>query len=148
MKDKTIYERIQLLREEIAGMNLKKTGDNQHMRFTYFELSDFLPQVTKLCVKYGLSPTLQFNDTSVHLMVFGSYETDKGVWVAYTVPRVSTKIDECKTKDGRVLMKSAQLMGMDISYYRRYLYMIFADLCEPDGLDAMKQGEQYGDDKF
>jgi len=133
-KPATVLERIQLLRQELKSMNLKKTGVNAHQRYSYFELKDFLPETIDLCVKHRLTPIMQYTETMIELWVYASENEDDCCY--FSIPKVSTNISECMSKEGRQLLKSSQLMGMDITYARRYLYGLFVDLVETDGFDS------------
>ena len=60
-----IYEKIQLVKEEILESNLKKSGENKFAGFKYYELADFLPTIIKLCnnnCKTLINPTQLWGD--------------------------------------------------------------------------------------
>ena len=44
-----IYEKIQLIKEELLEANLKRTGENKFAGFKYYELADIIPTIIQLC---------------------------------------------------------------------------------------------------
>ena len=49
-----IFTKIQHVRAELQTKNIIKSGINKFSGFSYFELSDFLPAINELCLKYHL----------------------------------------------------------------------------------------------
>jgi hypothetical protein len=49
-----IYEKLQKIKLELLEANIKKTGENKFSKFKYYELSDFVPEIVKLCEKHKI----------------------------------------------------------------------------------------------
>jgi hypothetical protein len=125
--------RIQQLRKEFKDFPLKKSGFNKHMNFEYFELKDFLPTVTDLLAQHRLTSVMTFADKYVVLHVFSWDEPNDTI--SLQAPRV-----ESDSKG----QKAIQVLGADITYYRRYLYGMLVDLVENDMHDASLGGKAEG----
>lgn len=123
--EKTIYEHIQDVRNELSKTPLKKSGYNSHLKFNYFELADFVPTATRLFAERGLCPifSIVMNQDGFEMAVL---KIVKGAeQVTFTTP----------TSDP-TNMGGIQALGAKITYLRRYLYLIALDLVENDIVDA------------
>lgn len=123
--DKTIYELLQDVRDEISKTPLKKSGFNKHLNFNYFELADFVPTATRLFAQKGLCPlfSITYDPNGVEVAVL------KIVKGAESITFTSPTSDPTN-------MQGIQALGAKITYMRRYMYMIALDLTENDVVDA------------
>lgn len=119
-----IYQKIQAIKEELLEMNLKKSGLNKFANFSYYELSDFLPQIIKLCNKYNLFTQINFNETNGTLTIIDADDTN--VKVEYITPTEELELKGCN---------KIQALGGAQTYLRRYLYMNAFDITENDLFD-------------
>lgn len=116
-----IYQKIQAIKEELLEMNLKKSGLNKFANFSYYELSDFLPQIIKLCNKYNLFTQINFNETNGTLTIIDAEEPNSKV--EYVTPTEELELKGCN---------KIQALGGTQTYLRRYLYMNAFDITEND----------------
>jgi hypothetical protein len=124
-----IYQKIQLVKEEILKENLKKSGENKYAGFKYYELADFTPSIIKLCNKVGLFTKITFSEELATLKIIN---VDKSEEVEeYTSPMRNLVLKGCN---------EIQALGGVETYSRRYLYMSAFDIIENDMFDA-KSGE-------
>lgn len=79
-----IYQKMQAIKEELLEMNLKKSGLNKFANFSYYELSDFLPQIIKLCNKYNLFTQINFDKENGTLTIVNAENTDE--IISYITP--------------------------------------------------------------
>ena len=119
-----IYQKIQAIKEELLEMNLKKSGLNKFANFSYYELSDFLPQIIKLCNKYNLFTQINFNETNGILTIIDADDTNTKV--EYITPTEELELKGCN---------KIQALGGTQTYLRRYLYMNAFDIIENDLFD-------------
>lgn len=123
--DKTIYEHLQDVRDEISKTPLKKSGFNKHLNFNYFELADFVPTATRLFAQKGLCPlfSITYDPNGVEVAVLKIVKGAESI--TFTSPTSEP-----------TNMQGIQALGAKITYMRRYMYMIALDLTENDVVDA------------
>lgn len=119
-----IYQKMQAIKEELLEMNLKKSGLNKFANFSYYELSDFLPQIIKLCNKYNLFTQINFNKEDGTLTIIDAEEPNSKV--EYVTPTEELELKGCN---------KIQALGGTQTYLRRYLYMNAFDITENDLFD-------------
>ena len=119
-----IYQKMQAIKEELLEMNLKKSGLNKFANFSYYELSDFLPQIIKLCNKYNLFTQINFKQEDGTLTIIDAEEPNSKV--EYITPTEELELKGCN---------KIQALGGTQTYLRRYLYMNAFDITENDLFD-------------
>lgn len=119
-----IYQKMQAIKEELLEMNLKKSGLNKFANFSYYELSDFLPQIIKLCNKYNLFTQINFDKENGTLTIVNAENTDETI--SYITPTEELELKGCN---------KIQALGGIQTYLRRYLYMNAFDITENDLFD-------------
>ena len=125
-KTKNVYQKLLEARIKFLASNPEKSGKNMHLAFKYFELDDIVPIATKIFEEVGLIPIV-------------SFESDKAVMqicnidVPEEIISFSTPVVTLAENKGT---NAVQAFGATITYFRRYLYMIALDICEPDGFDC------------
>jgi hypothetical protein len=108
---------------------LNKSGKNKFANFNYFELSDFIPQVTSIFDKVGLCGIVSFTPDTAYLTV---HDTDGDGFVTFTSPLVLA--DNAKGQ-------AIQSMGSTHTYFRRYLWLMCMEIIVNDLIDAAEQQE-------
>ena len=121
-----IYQKMQAIKEELLEMNLKKSGENKFAKFSYYELSDFLPQIIKLSNKYKLFTQINFNKENGILTIIDAEEPNSRV--EYITPTEELELKGCN---------KIQALGGTQTYLRRYLYMNAFDITENDLFDSI-----------
>lgn len=117
-----IFQKLNKCRTELQAQGLKKNGYNVYKNFEYFELSDFLPSVNKLCNDYGLFTQFDMGADFARLEVLNCENPAEKI--AFTLPVF--------VKEGAAM----QDIGAFVTYARRYLLMIAFEICEADIIDA------------
>ena len=126
-KTMNVYQKLLKARAAFLGANAKKSGKNMTLAFKYFELDDIVPIATRIFEEIGIVPVVNFTADTAILSMVNTENAEE--YVNFTAPLVSS--------EGNKAVTSVQAMGATITYYRRYLYMMALDICEPDGIDAI-----------
>ena len=129
-KTLNVYQKLLKARTLFLASNTQKSGKNMHLAFKYFELDDIVPIVTKIFDEVGLISLVSFAENSAVMNILNIDNPDESV--AFTTPLV--QLSENKGTN------AVQAFGSTVTYYRRYLYMIALDICEPDEIDAGIKG--------
>jgi hypothetical protein len=108
----------------LQGTKLSKSGKNKFAGYEYFELSDFLPSIQKICNDIGLCGVVSFNHEMAFLQI---NDVEDGTSIMFTSPMSSAALKGCH---------DVQNLGAVISYLRRYLWVNCFEIVEHDALDA------------
>ena len=125
-KTLNVYQKLLKARAMFLGANAKKTGKNIHLTFKYFELDDIVPIATKIFEEVGLISLVSFEENKAVMSILNVDNPEESA--IFTTPMV--QLSENKGTN------AVQAFGATVTYYRRYLYMIALDICEPDEIDA------------
>ena len=125
VSEMNVYQKLLKARAMFLSSDAKKTGKNMHLAFKYFELDDIVPVVTKIFEDIGLISLVSFEDNKATMCILNTANPEETIY--FNAPM--EKLDENKGTN------SVQAFGATITYYRRYLYMMAMDICEPDSLD-------------
>jgi hypothetical protein len=125
----SVYKKLQEARIQLQNTKLNKSGKNKFAGFSYFELSDFIPQVTEIFNKVGLCGVVSFTNDTAYLTV---HDTDSDGFVTFTSPLVMAE-----NAKGQAI----QSLGSTHTYFRRYLWLMCMEIIENDVIDAVDQVE-------
>ena len=146
-----IYKKLQNARVKIKNTSLKKSGEakdyNGNVRYSYFELGDFLPAKIEIFNELGLCDFITF-DIDQELLNSHIINQSKFVGDAkLTIVNTDTpdekivfsspfpELDETK------MSNAIQLLGGVQTYMRRYLYMLALDIVENDLIEKTAQDD-------
>jgi hypothetical protein len=124
MKDKNIYEKIQLVKERLLNENIKKSGKNKFAGYEYYELADFTPYIIKFCNEVGLFTKITFDKEQASLMIVNVNKPEE--FEVYSSPMEELELKGCN---------KIQALGGTETYSRRYLYLTAFDIIENDMFD-------------
>jgi hypothetical protein len=130
-----LNEAIINIRVELQNAKLKQSGKNTFAGFTYFELSDFLPKLNELMLKYKVNDHIIICKESAELTLLLGEERQ-----TYTIP--FTVYETPKNKNGFDSMQHIQYLGALNTYYKRYLYLNAFGITDGEVIDAMEQPQQ------
>ena len=122
---KNVYQKLLEARAKFLEAGVGKSGRNMSISFKYFELDDIVPVATKIFMEVGLIALASFHADHAVLTIVNTDNADDHL--AFTAPLV--------VSEGNKAVTPVQAMGATITYYRRYLYMMALDICEPDAID-------------
>ena len=121
-----IYEKLLAVRQGFADAKIKKSGVNKFSGFNYFELSDIVPTITRLCTQVKALPLINYGEGVATLRFINAEKPEETIEIS------------CEMKEGGSKgMNPAQAYGSVQTYTRRYLYLTLFDITEPDVLDAV-----------
>ena len=123
----SVYKKLQEARVILHKTQLNKSGKNKFAGFSYFELADFIPQVTEIFNKIGLCGVVSFTQDTAYLTV---HETEGDGFISFTSPLVMAE-----NAKGQAI----QSLGSTHTYYRRYLWLMCMEIIENDVIDAGDQ---------
>jgi hypothetical protein len=123
----SVYKKLQQARLTLQNTKLNKSGKNKFANFEYFELDDFIPQVTAIFDKVGLCGIVSFTPETAYLTV---HDTDGDGFVTFTSPLVMAE---------NVKGQAIQSMGSTHTYFRRYLWLMCMEITQNDVVDAADQ---------
>ena len=126
-KAQNVYQKLLEARKKFLEANPSKTGKNMHLAFKYFELDDIIPIATKIFDEIGLISLVSMNHDTAVMQICNTDSTDERI--SFTAPIIM--LPENKGTN------AVQALGATITYFRRYLYMIALDICEPDSIDPV-----------
>ena len=124
----TVFKKLQQARVKLHNTKLNKSGENKFAKFHYFELGDFIPQVTAIFNELGLCGTVSFTQTEAYLTVY-NVDGDKDDFVTFTSPMVYANMEK---------MQAIQNLGSTHTYMRRYLWLMCMEIVENDAVDAVE----------
>ncbi len=119
-----VLKKVLDLRVKVHTTELKKSGKNKHIGFTYFELADFLPATVQACNELGLYPKFDVTQEKAILTV---YDVETSEHLVFETTRAQASL---------VKATPVQELGAEHTYLKRYLYMHLLDLFENDIVDA------------
>jgi len=122
----SVYKKLQEARALLHKTPLNKSGKNKFAGFNYFELGDFIPQVTEIFNKIGLCGVVSFTSDTAYLTV---HETEGDGLITFTSPLVYAE-----NAKGQAI----QSLGSTHTYFRRYLWLLCMDVLENDHIDAQE----------
>lgn len=127
MKDKNIYQKIQEIRLQLSKKSIKKSGKNTFANYEYFELSDFLNPLNELMDITGVMTQFILQDNRAVLHIINSDKPEEKI-------TFYTPIASAEGKGTNAI----QQLGSQITYLRRYLFMIAFEIAESDTVDNQK----------
>lgn len=132
MNDNTnnVKWKLQLCKQELQQMNIKKSGENKFNHYKYYELEDILPPITNILINNKLASVTYQKDSKMYLEITDVENNE--------IIRFDTKIkeypqDNNKNKDYGAYMKIQQ--GLQ-TYARRALWLLALDIVEPNDIEA------------
>lgn len=123
-----VFKKLQQARVKLHNTALHKSGKNSFAKFNYFELGDFIPQVTSIFNELGLCGIVSFNQTDAYLTVY-NVDGEKDDFVTFTSPMVFASMDR---------VQAIQNLGSTHTYMRRYLWLMAMEIVENDAVDAVE----------
>ena len=121
-----VYKKLQEARVMLHNTQLNKSGKNKFANFNYFELGDFIPQVTDIFNKVGLCGVVSFTADTAYLTV---HEVEGDGFITFTSPLVYASVEKTQP---------IQNLGSTHTYLRRYLWLMCMEITENDVVDSVE----------
>jgi ERF superfamily len=119
-----VYKKLQAARTKLHKTPLGKSGKNSFAKFNYFELGDFIPEVTAIFDELGLCAVVNFQPDVATLTI---HDTDTEGQIVFSTPLVHANMDR---------VQAIQNLGATHTYMRRYLWLMAMEIVENDVVDA------------
>lgn len=122
-----IYQKLLKARIEFEMMKVQPSGYNGHADFDYYELADIVPAANKVFANNGLFLHMTFEEGCCvgHLIEMSTNQE-----IVFKVPHVHI------AEPAKFRMNEAQALGAEMTYTRRYCYMLVLDITMADEIDA------------
>lgn len=120
-KQLNIFQKLQKSRAELQKKTMKKSGENKFSHYEYFELGDFLPQVTEIAAINGLAPIFNYTSELATLTIVDVDKIEDSI--LFTTPVIASELKGCMPM---------QSVGAMQTYARRYLYVMAFEISEND----------------
>ena len=129
----TIFEKLNEARLRFQNAGIQKSGKNAYAGYTYYELSDILPEVNKLANELKFCCVVNF-EKEIARLDFCDLEKDERI--TFTSPMSTASLKGCH---------EVQNLGAVETYIKRYLYQNCFEIVESDVLDeTMNPAEKTG----
>jgi len=125
----SVHQKLMQARIGLQCTEMKKSGLNKFAGYSYFELSDFIPEIQKIFYEIGLCGVVSFNTEYAQLCIT---DVDDGTVIVITSPMA-----EANLKGAHPI----QNLGAVLSYQRRYLWMAAMEIVEHDIIDSAPAAE-------
>lgn len=122
-----VYQKLAKARAMLKAEGLKQSGNNKFAGYTYFELGDFLPSITKIEMGVGILSCVTFGKEEATLTVYNTDEGKEAEKIVFTTPMSTAQLKGCH---------EVQNLGAVETYIRRYLYNTAYEIVECDALNA------------
>ena len=120
----TIFEKMNEARLRFQNAGIQKSGKNAYAGYTYYELSDILPEVNKLANELKFCCVVNF-EKEIARLDFCDLEKDERI--TFTSPMSSASLKGAM---------EVQNTGAVMTYLKRYLYQNCFEIVESDILDS------------
>ena len=129
-----IYQKLNEARYLLKQKVLKGTGKNEYGGWSYVQLEDILPEITKLEHTLGIMTAITFTNECATARVINTDNPEESI--TFTSPMSTASLKGCH---------EVQNLGAVQTYLRRYLYMTIYEIVEQDVLDRTAgEGENKG----
>lgn len=120
-----VFQKLIKARVEFIKNGIAKNGVNKGLCYSYFELEDIVPLVTKIFDELGMVALVTFNETTADMTIVNVDDPSDCIVI-------STPVVRAESNKGTTPI---QAWGGTMTYYRRYLYMMCMDIVEADSVD-------------
>ena len=134
VKEKKFMQRVASFKNEFHKLKIKMSGENTHNHFKFFQISDFIKEAMELLEKNDLVFQISFDcDPVVGDMCRG---------VCYDALNFENNFSiYARTAEAEMPKATpVQQRGGEITYMRRYVWQLFLDLVDFDGVDPEPLG--------
>lgn len=128
-KKKNIYQRLMQARIDFAKKNIQPSGYNAHLNFDYLELKDIIPVANKVMQDNNIMLITDFTSMECVGKVIDLSGEEEPITFSIPLPD--------PTKDAeRLKLNVVAMTGAQVTYLRRYMYMLVLDITINDEVDA------------
>lgn len=131
---KNIHIKLQEARAKLQDVDIKKSNYNSYGKYYYFDLSDILPPIMRVCNELKLTPYFNFDEPKATLEIINA-ENPEEVRV-FTMPTKVSILKGCN---------DMQSIGGAQTFAEKYLYESAFGISETDATDKLGEDEGASD---
>ena len=124
----SVFVKLAKARTDFLAKTLTKSGKNIHAEFEYFELKDIVPTANEIFNRYNLLFLISFEDGIAYGRLVDLDNTEDIITVQFAIAHLP--------EPAKFRMNEIQAVGAEVTYYRRYLYMLILDIVDRDEIDG------------
>ena len=128
-KKKNIYQRLMQARIDFAKKNIQPSGYNAHLNFDYLELKDIIPVANTVMQDNNIMLVTKFIGGECFGYVMDLLGDESPI--EFSIPHF-----HCTDPNRLKVNSEIQLLGMEVTYLRRYMYQLVLDIIIQDEIDA------------
>ena len=128
--ESNIYKRLLACRIDFQKKNIQPSGYNAHGDFEYLELKDIVPTATELFYYYQMMLQVSFVNGNCQGVIW-DMSNDPENALLFEIPHTRIS-DPAKSRMNNEIMA----LGAEMTYLRRYMYMIVLDIIVADEIDT------------
>ena len=133
---KNIYAKLNEGRYLFKQTKLKGSGYNEYSKYSYIDMTDILPQITKIEHTLGYMTLISFDEDIATAKVINIDNPEE--YILFTSPMSTANLKGCH---------EVQNLGAVETYLRRYLYMAIYEIVEQDVLDKGEKAVDEAENK-
>jgi hypothetical protein len=126
---KNVYQKLMQARIDFGKKSIEPSGYNAHLNFDYLELKDIIPVANKVMNDNGITLITKFIGGECFGYVVDLDNTDDRI--EFSIPHY-----HCTDPNRLKVNSEIQLLGMEVTYLRRYMYLLVLDIVMTDEIDA------------
>ncbi|MEG0328785.1 MAG: ERF family protein, partial [Erysipelothrix sp.] len=139
---------LMIARLKFLNSDINKSGKNSQLTYKYYELNDIVPIALPIFQELGLFYQVSFTNADLYEMngsqgsnpiaemkICKVDDPKDAVYIVIPYTRPQAIVGNAS---GKAVVNDVQLVGMSVTYYRRYLWMLALDIVESDGIDGDK----------
>jgi len=127
---KNIYLKMTESRGELQKVEFKKSAYNSYSKYYYFDLSDILPPIMKVCDDFKLTPIFNMTKETAALRIINAENTKEEI--LFTIPIGISPLKGCN---------DMQSIGGAQTFAQKYLYSSAFGISETDATDKQDNEE-------
>lgn len=127
----TAIQKLQTAKVQLQNSGIKKSGRNEHAKYSYFDLSDIQPQINKIFLDLGLYDHFEITQQIVDGVVYETAKLD-----IYNLDQPSDVISFSSPTADHTMGSPIQQLGARHTYMRRYLYLEALCIAETDVVES------------
>ena len=120
----SVHKKLMQARIKLQSVKLKKTGVNKFAGYSYFELSDFIPETLRIFDELDLCGYISYGVETATLTIIDTEDN--------STMTIESPMSTCALKGTHAV----QNLGAVQTYLRRYLWVTAMEILEHDALDS------------
>ena len=120
-----VWQKLAQARLRFMQSGVKKTGKNMFLKYTYFTLDDIVPVALPIMTELGLIPVFRPGVDNMVMDIIDMDDPNNPITIWSPMPQLGAMEQ----------LTPIQELGANLTYIRRYLWMLALEITENDMLD-------------